>query len=345
MSTGYHFWPEEGKEGFGNLGPACLQCARQCNVVGASHVAICRSTGTKRRRGLTNASGGKLYCCTDEATKSSRLFREKQRTLLEMAPIMLAARRQGGETASEDVSRLVHNLVTLNAQTIQSIYSVVPEGDFNQKDRTALIRAVARRLEDPEKAAVLVVSLLKNAKLERSEFAVYRKLREEEPVAVRRFPVHRVFKLVLSTYWEAFEEKDVFVRVGSCTDQVLVDYETMAASLGLLLDNAVKYVLPQSVIEATFRRDEDWITLRLEMTSLRIRADEVERLGEEGFSGAEARKIGLQGEGRGLYLVEQLVRLSGAELCVDRDIDADSRLYRMGMHFERNRFTVAMRGG
>ena len=262
-----------------------------------------------------------------------------------MLPLMLAARRQGGEKASEDVSRLVHNLVTLNAQTIQSIYSVVPQGDFNQKDRNALIRAVARRLKDAEKAAVLVVSLLKNANLEKSEFAVYRKLREEEPVAVRKFPVHRVFKLVLSTYWEAFEDKDVFVRVGSFTDQVLVDYDTMAASLGLLLDNAVKYVLPRSVIEATFVRDDDWVTLRLDMISLRIGADEVERLGEEGFSGAEATKIGREGEGRGLYLVEQLVRLSGAELCVDRDIDVDCRVYRMGMHFEKNRFMVAMRRG
>jgi hypothetical protein len=279
MATGYHFWPEKGTEGFGNLDAACLVCARQCAASDATEVTICRPTGRKRRRGMMDACGGKLYCCSDEAMKSARLFREKQRTLLEMVPLMLSARRQGGEKASEDVSRLVHNLVTLNAQTIQSIYSVVPQGEFNKKDRSTLIQAVARRLEDSEKAAVLVVSLLKNANLEKSEFAVYRKLREEEPV------------------------------------------------------------------EATFARADDWVKLNLDMISLRIGGDEVERLCEEGFSGEEAKKIGREGEGRGLYLVEQLLGLSGAELCVERDVDPDRRVYRTGMHFEKNRFMLVMRGG
>ena len=308
-------------------------------------MTICKPTGRKRRRGVMDARGGKLYCCSDEATKSARLFREKQRTLLEMVPLILSARRQGGEKARADVGRLVHNLVTLNAQTIQSIYSVVPQGEFSKKDRSALIQAVARRLEDSEKAAVLVISLLKNANLEKSEFAVYRKLREDEPVGIRRFPVHRVFMLVLSTYWDAFKDKDVFVRLGSCTESVWVDYDTTAASLGLLLDNAVKYVLPSSIIEATFVRADDSVKLNIDMISLRIRSDEVKRLCEEGFSGEEARNIGREGEGRGLYLVEQLLGLSGAELCVERDVDADCRVYRMGMHFEKNRFTVVMRGG
>lgn len=345
MATGYHFWPEKGTGGFGNLDAACLLCARQCTASDATEVTICRPTGRKRRRGVMDVRGGKLYCCSDEATKSARLFREKQRNLVEMVPLMLSARRQAGEKASENVSRLVHNLVTLNAQTIQSIYSVAPQGEFSKKDRNTLIRAVARRLEDSEKAAVLVISLLKNANLEKSEFAVYRKLREEEPVGIRRFPVHRVFMLVLSTYWDAFKDKDVFVRVGSCTESVLVDYDTTAASLGLLLDNAVKYVLPGSTIEATFVRADDWVKLSLDMISLRIGGDEVDRLCEEGFSGEEARKIGREGEGRGLYLVEQLLGLSRAELCVERDVDGDCRVYRMGMHFEKNRFMVAMRGG
>ena len=245
--------------------------------------------------------------------------------------------------AGEEVSRLVHNLVTLNAQTIQSIYSAVPQKEFSQKDRSTLIRAVARCLVDSEKGAVLVISLLKNAILEKSEFAVYRKLREEEPVGIRGFPVHKVFMLVLNTYWEAFKEKDVFVRVGSCTERVMVDYDATAASLGILLDNAVKYVLPGSAIDATFVRHKDWVKLRLDMISLRIGAGEVDRLEEEGFSGEEARKIRREGEGRGLYLVGQLLRLSDAELHVERDIDGDCRVYRMGMHFEKNRFVVAMR--
>ena len=96
-----------------------------------------------------------------------------------MVPYVLEARKNAFREASDYVRRLIHNLVTLNAQTIQAVYRVIPQMCFNQRDRDSLIRNVSNRLLDPRKSAVLLIDILKNANLEKTEFSVYAKLQRK----------------------------------------------------------------------------------------------------------------------------------------------------------------------
>ena len=88
----------------------------------------------------------------------------------------------------------------------------------------------------------------------------------------------------------------------------MVDYEIIVASLVHLLDNTTKYILPKSMLEISFETTSDSVNLVLDMISLRIHSDEIDRIFFEGFSGKEPQRIGLQGEGRGLYIVDRLLR-------------------------------------
>ena len=174
-----------------NLDHDCANCAKTCSVT--SEVFDCRATRGRRRRGLIDLPSGRLYFCTDEGVKSARLFKEKLRSFSEVLPFIAQAQKEASHRASDYVHRLVHNLVTLNAQTIQAVYRLVPQDVFNQRTREYLIREVSKRLTDPEQTALLVIDLLKNANLEKTEIDVYAKLQEQEPVNRQLYHTHKIF--------------------------------------------------------------------------------------------------------------------------------------------------------
>ena len=225
MSVGYRLQPNDNGRAIGNLDHNCISCAQACSV--SSEIVKCQVTGKRRRRGLTEIPPGKLYLCTDEAIKSSRLFREKIRAFSEIIPFVAQAREETTRQASDDVHRFIHNLITLNARTIQAIHRVVPQEDFNQENREDLIKAVSNKLSlSIDQTVLLVINILKNANLEKTEFAVYAKFLEKEPASLNSHPIHKIVMLVLNTYWwEVLKEKAVSVRVGDCRENVLVDYE------------------------------------------------------------------------------------------------------------------------
>ena len=290
MGVRYRLQPKDNGRTIGNLDHNCISCAQACSV--SSEIVKCQVTGKHRRRGLTDVPLGKLYLCTDEAIKSSRLFREKIRAFPEHAYRLLPERREEATReiarareeatceVSDDVHRLIHNLITLNARTIQAIHRVVPQEDFNQENREALISAVSKKLSaSNDQTVLLVINILKNANLEKTEFAVYAKFLEQEPANFNSHPIHKIFMLVLNTYWwEVLKEKEVTVRVGYCRESVLVDYEIIVASLVHLLDNTTKYILPKSLLKISFETTSDSVNLVLDMISLRIHTDEIDKI-------------------------------------------------------------------
>ena len=193
-----------------------------------------------------------------------------------------------------------------------------------------------------EQTTSLIVDILKTVNLEKTEFSVYAKLFDGEPVRRRSYPIHRIFMLVMNTYWDALKDKRVAVSIGGCKDRVMVDYDTIAASLVHLLDNATKYVCPGTKLIISFRGSLETVNLIMDMVSLRIQHDEINNIFYEGYSGREPKKIGLQGEGRGLFLVDRLLTLSDSKLNIQANVDQRRRARHMGMDFENNVFTMSM---
>lgn len=132
------------------------------------------------------------------------------------------------------------------------------------------------------------------------------------------------------------------MRVGDCRDKVFIDYDTVAASLVHLLDNTTKYILPDSRLNIYFERMSNSVRLVLDMVSLRIRTDEIDKIFDEGVSGEDPKKISRQGEGRGLYLVKRLLTLSDSVLTIEPDVDSSLRDNRMGVDFENNVLRLSM---
>ena len=267
MGVKYKFWPQGNRLPIGNLEDKCISCAQTCSV--KREIIKCKVTGKKRRRGSIDLSIGNLYICTDEAVKSSRIFNEKIRILSEILPNLLEIREGIIDSVTNEVHRLFHNLITLNAQTIQAIYRIVPQDDFRQKDRESLFNVVSERLlSSAEQTTSLVIDVLKNSNLQKIEFSVYTKLFEGESINCQPCSVHKIFMLTLNTYWDALKDKEIYIHVGECRENVYVDYEIIAASFVHLLDNITKYVLPGSTIHFCFEETPKVIILSMDMVSL-----------------------------------------------------------------------------
>jgi signal transduction histidine kinase len=114
------------------------------------------------------------------------------------------------------------------------------------------------------------------------------------------------------------EEKEVAVTVGALPD-VVADRTSMEQIVGNLLDNALKYLLPDRPreIEITGKRGDDETTFRIRDSGRGIAADDMEKV----F--APFRRAGPQeapGEGMGLPYVQTLVRRHGGRIWCESEL-------------------------
>jgi signal transduction histidine kinase len=233
--------------------------------------------------------------------------------------------------------------VSLNASSRNLIYTTISQDTFAKRSRDQLIDAVEKKVSDnPEAVAELLINLLKNENLEKTEFSVYKKLFENESLDIRPYRLHRVVLLTLNIFWSDFTEKSVQFDIGDCYDDVLVDFDVLAALFVHLIDNATKYILPESILQVLFTPRKDTVTVRLSMTSMEIKDSEVDKIWLEGYSGENPRALGRHGDGIGLFIVKKLASSIDGKIHVERDIDASKRQSRMGLNFTQNVFSIRL---
>jgi len=89
----------------------------------------------------------------------------------------------------------------------------------------------------------------------------------------------------------------------------------MQVALYHLLDNAAKYALFGSGLRISFS-DEEGFRIYFEMTSLFVPEEERTRIFNDGFSGSQAKAVSKGGQGLGMGVVTDLLKMNGARLDV-----------------------------
>jgi len=341
MKTIYHYKAKADGFIISNHRSLCEECINECNA--KNELYKCPVFKEIRRRGQVDIEGGQLYICTNEAIKSARIFLEKLRVHSSVISEIDAGRKDVTRSVGLSVNRLVHNLISINAQSLQSIYALIPQEEFSQRNRDQLLQVITSKVtQDPLGIAILIVDLLKNETLKKSEISVYAKLFQNEPVHKLPYNIHKVVMLVLNTFWDAFSEGRVKFDVGSCYEKVFVDYEAVAGALVHILENASKYILPDSTLKIAFRVDGGSVLIIFEMLSMKVEHFEEDKIFEEGYSGVNPSNLGKAGKGLGLYLVSKLLEITGGSISFQRDCDPKSRIEYRGWDFEKNIFTIAL---
>jgi len=320
-----------------NLTENCRGCLNSCDFEGKL-IANCPEYGGQRRQGLKTTSRCQTFFCCDR-TKTTKLFKSKIESLCYSYPDIKLPIEQIKKEEQKKVNRLVHNLTSINAHNIQEIYDLVPQDILAQNWKTQLIYIKDEILKDPDKAALMFLRIAKHNTHMKSEFSIYKKIEKDEnsQLEIRQHKLRNVLLNTLHTFFSDFTKRDVYVEVADFFYQLRFDYETIQVALYHLLENTSKYTFPKSKVTVTANEDKDYVTLQFSMTSAYVLPEERTEIMKEGVSGNMAKKMGANGDGIGMWRINQMMEINNGKFEVEF---GTIKTTKMGFDFSNNTFRL-----
>ncbi len=320
-----------------NLTDNCKVCLANCDFEGRL-IPNCPEYGGKRRHGQKFTRASTVFLCCDK-TKTTKLFREKIEALSYSVPDLKIPINEIRDEEQRKVNRLVHNLTSINAHNIQEIYDLVPQEVLSQNWRKQLDFIKAEIKKDMDKAALMFLRIAKHNTHMRSEFSIYRKIERDDNIELdkKEHNLRNVLLNTLHTFFSDFSKRDVYVEVEEFYFMVNFDYETIQVAFYHLIENAAKYTLNNTSVHISAYECDDWINLKFKMISAHVNENERREVFKEGVSGEMAKKMQRQGEGIGMYRINQMLSVNDGEFDVTFGPISDSN---MGFNFSINIFLL-----
>ena len=331
-----------GKNIYSNLTDECLTCLRNCDSENEI-VEECHAFSEKRRRGKRIGDRSLIYLCTSnkDFVKSGRIFKEKMNVYSEVLSELEILKQEIKDDQNQENKRLIHNLTSLNAHSIQELYNLVPQDLLtkNYKDQIKTIKVfISGNLNE---AASTFLRIAKNNASMKTEFSVFKKLYESNPVLqVKKHPIRKVVFNLLHIFFQDFTDEGIYVNVGENFDTLFFDYESLHVALYHIFENATKYARPAHEITILFEKFEAYFDLIIQMNSIQITEQDFIKIFEEGYSGVFAKKLNRAGSGIGLSRVKKILELNKADLIIRRNIKPYLNSQFNGIPYEYNEFVI-----
>ena len=320
-----------------NLTTNCKECLNACDFEGRL-IENCPEYGEQRRQGIKSTNSCQTFFCCDK-TKTTKLFKGKIESLCYSYPDIRIPIDEIKIEEQKKVNRLVHNLTSINAHNIQEIYDLVPQDVLAQNWKTQLSFIKEEILKDPDKAALMFLRIAKHNTHMKSEFSIYKKIEKDEnsQLEIRQHKLRNVLLNTLHTFFSDFTKRDVYVEVTDFFYQLMFDYETIQVALYHLLENTSKYTFPKSKVIVTAHEGSEYVILQFDMISAYVSEEEKSEVMKEGISGIMAKKMGAQGDGIGMWRINQMMEINKGKFEVDCGPVKTSK---MGFDFANNTFRL-----
>lgn len=302
-----------------NLHSVCLECKNIALQSGYGR-RTCEITGVDNRFGYYSGKQYKLFlCCSYGEAKTTKLFREKIEVLNYCCPSIASMIKESLLQIRTDehdkYSRIVHNLKTLNAQSLLNQYNFIDQDRFASEHDNLLQMVQGEVMAHPKDAAIAILQQSKNNEHMKTEFASHEKLSVDTPTL---YPsLHVVQKVILNVYHSFamdFRAKNVTFRIDSTDVRARFDYDTVRVALYHIFSNAVKYIANQSILFVQIMDSTDFVVVDFKMKSLKIEEEEVEYMFEDHYSGKAAVKAKLNGTGLGMGLIKKALNLNKGDI-------------------------------
>lgn len=320
-----------------NLTVNCKSCLSLCDFE-AKLIESCPEYGGTRRQGIKSTNKCTTFFCCNK-TKTTKLFKGKIESLCYSYPDIRIPIDEIKKEEQKKVNRLVHNLTSINAHNIQEIYDLVPQDVLSQNWMTQIKFIKEEILKVPDKAALMFLRIAKHNTHMKSEFSIYKKIERDESsqLEIRQHKLRNVLLNTLHTFFSDFTKRDVYVEVTEFYFVLKFDYETIQVALYHLLENISKYTFPKSKVIVSASEDNENIILRFDMISAYVSPDEKDEIMKEGVSGIMARKMGANGDGIGMWRINQMMEINGGKFEVNFGTIKTSK---MGFDFADNSFKL-----
>ena len=279
---------------FSNLTEQCCKCEESCSSEGS--IFKCPVyTNEEIRQGKKKNKIGTLFLClkkeTEKISNSTKQFEQ------------------------EKYEKIVHNLRTINAQSIQEQFSLVPQDLLaeNYFDQVEYITKIIK--DNPEKAATVFLRLAKNNASIKTEFATHEKLSIDNPVLT--ISIHDIRKVILNVY-HAFslelKNKKVDLDIFLTKKKLNFDYDTVRLAIYHMFHNSNKYIKPKSTLKIDLINESDFTAIIFQMSSIHVMQDEVDKIFEDNYSGVKVKEKNYQGNGLGMGLIKKALALNNATI-------------------------------
>ena len=151
------------------------------------------------------------------------------------------------------------------------------------------------------------------------DLMVLSRMDSEERPAPDAVPVHLIVAQAAERVRVAAQEKDMTVNFGEPSQRLSImgDRRELVSAVYNLLDNAVKFSPPRSVIEVRGKADGDWVEVSVRDRGIGIPEADLEHIFERFYrvEGAKGRQVG--GTGLGLAIVKHVVGNHKGEVRVE----------------------------
>lgn len=281
-----------------------------------------------------------VYAITDDEDrlKSARVLKSEAEIMLASAKRVELELSSVRERAENQTRRLVHNLKSLTAKTMQEIYLIAMQDKLMAPPKEALDYLEREVKNSPREVAKALIEILKHQGAQKAEFSAFNKL-SGGFYAIRK-ESHKIHKFLMSVFYlffNDFTDKKVRVSVLPCDLVAYFDYDSVHVCVYHLVDNAAKYIKPGCDFSVSTSVREGFVDIFFEMESFIIEDSEVDKVFEEGYSGKKAVQRQLQGSGVGLFLARQMAKLNGGGLSLLKGIN-----FPHAQDYARNKFVLSL---
>jgi signal transduction histidine kinase len=146
------------------------------------------------------------------------------------------------------------------------------------------------------------------------------------PAGFDKLDLNNIVARNAARYRENVQQRGLTLQLNLATEDVFIqgDVDHLSAGLSHLLDNALRFT-PEGEIRVTVSADSDEVNLTVADTGVGISATELSHIFERGFRGEYALGKGIPGNGLGLLLVAEVIRLHGGLIDVTSEVGVGSR--------------------
>lgn len=135
---------------------------------------------------------------------------------------------------------------------------------------------------------------------------------------------------LLEAIVEKFEEVAASKRIQIVRDgiedacQISADVGMLSRALSNLIENAIRYTLPEGQVAISLTQSAEEITIKVRDTGVGISADELPHIFSRFYRATSGRKVHEKGSGLGLAIVQRIAELHGATIEVESELGVGS---------------------
>lgn len=342
----YYILDPEGKTVVSNISPEFLLEVKSCNT--SSELWDCSICQSQCRRGVVKGVFGSVYICDNskDIIASSKVFKTKLEIFKDVVSYLEEFRNLIIEKNDKDFKRYIHNVVTNNSRSVIELESFIRD-DETRRLKENLLNVLTNRISDnPKMTAITLLNLLRNDRAIKNQFDIYSSSIKKQETSIGEHDVFKVFYIVYKTFFTSLKECNIhvnYINLNEHSQEVLLDYNSFTISLNAIFDNILKYVCPETELIVSFSETREGGLLTLDMISLKVNSDEIEKIFEEGYSGYYSKKEGLCGDGIGLYQAREFLSHCEAQVRFLNDVDPEKRKRYKLKYYENNLIEILLK--